>query len=102
MSMDAPVMYGRSQRPRPCRHEGQPDAGKKRAETAGFLACRGMLHKYLAAARDDQFLVEQDLHEAAALMGGLLPNSDHQILELPVTIDHRVAIFASEPVFDCR
>jgi hypothetical protein len=57
-----------------------------------------MLQKYLAAARDDQFLVEQDLHEAAALMGGVLPNSDHRIPELPVTIDHRIAIRVPEPV----
>ena len=35
-------------------------------KTAGFLACHGMLHNYLAAARGDQFLVEQDPHETAA------------------------------------
>jgi hypothetical protein len=69
MSMDAPVMYGALNVPRPCRHAGRPDTGKKQAETAGFLACQGMLHKYLAAARDHQFLVGQDLHEAAAPMG---------------------------------
>jgi hypothetical protein len=42
-----------------------------------------MLHKYLAAVRDDQFLVGQDLHEAAASMGGLLPNSEHRIPGTP-------------------
>ena len=88
-----------SQRPRPCRRAGRPDTGKKQAETAGFLACQGMLHKYLEAARDDQFLLEQDLHEPAAPMGGRLPNSEHRISELPVTTDHRVAIFMPEPVF---
>ena len=41
------------------RHSQRPSAlparrptryGEEQAETAGFLACRGMLHKYLAAA----------------------------------------------------
>jgi anti-sigma-K factor RskA len=58
-----------------------------------------MLHKYLAAAPDDQFLAGQDPHEAAAPTGGLLPNSEHRIAELAVTTDHRVAIFVPEPVF---
>jgi hypothetical protein len=37
----------------------------------------------LAAARDDQFLVEHDLHEAAAPADGLLRNRDHHGWELP-------------------
>jgi hypothetical protein len=53
-------------------------------KTAGFLACQGMLHNYLAAARDDQFLVEQDPHETAAPMSGLLRNRDHDTQQLPV------------------
>ncbi len=72
------------------------------AAGTGFLACQGMLHKFLAAARDDQFLVEQGLHEAAASMGGLLPNSEHRIPELAITTDHRVATFVPEPGFDRR
>jgi hypothetical protein len=102
MSMDAPVMYGALNVPRPCRRAGRPDTGKKEAETAGFLACQGMLHKYLAAVRDDQFPVGQDPHEAAASIGGLLPNSEHRIPELPATTDHRVAILVPEPVFGRR
>jgi hypothetical protein len=78
-------MYGALNVPRPCRHAGRPDTGKKQAETAGFLACQGMLHKYPAAARDDRFLAGQDLHEAAAPMGGLLPNSKHRIPEPQIT-----------------
>jgi hypothetical protein len=42
-----------------------------------------MPHNYPAAARDDQFLAGQDLHEAAAPIGGLLPDSEHRIPELP-------------------
>jgi hypothetical protein len=37
----------------------------------------------LAAARDDQFLVEHDLHETAAPMGGLLRNRDHHDSDFP-------------------
>ena len=51
----------------------------------------------LAAARDDQFLVEQDLHEVAAPTSGLLRNRDHQVQQLPVAIAHRVTIFVPEP-----
>jgi hypothetical protein len=78
MSMDAPVMYAVSTPPallacRPTRY------GEETGGTAGLLACQGILHSYLAAAGDDQFLVEQDLHEAAAPIGGPLPNSEHRI-----------------------
>ncbi len=52
----------------------------------------------LAAARDDQFLVEQDLHEVAAPTSGLLRNRDHQVQQLPVAIAHRVTIFVPEPI----
>jgi hypothetical protein len=44
---------------------------EEQTETAGVVACQGMLHNYLAAARDDQFLVEQDPHETAAPANGL-------------------------------
>jgi hypothetical protein len=37
----------------------------------------------LAAARDDQFLVEHDHHEAAAPTGGLLRNRDHYDPDFP-------------------
>jgi hypothetical protein len=37
----------------------------------------------LAAARDDQFLVEHDLHEAAAPTGGLLQNRYHHDRDFP-------------------
>jgi hypothetical protein len=49
------------------------------AETAGLIACQGMLHKYLAAARDGQFLAEQDPYETAAPANSLLRNRDHHI-----------------------
>ena len=51
----------RSQRPsallayRPTRCRDVNGRGKKQAETAGFLAWQGMLHKHPEAARDDQF-----------------------------------------------
>ena len=51
----------------------------------------------LAAARDDQFLVEQDLHEAAAPIDGLLRNRDHRVPEHTVAVGHRVTIFVPEP-----
>lgn len=51
----------------------------------------------LAAARDDQFLVEQDLHEAAAPMDGLLRNRDHHAPEPSVAVSHRVTVFVPEP-----
>ncbi len=42
----------------------------------------------LAAARDDQFLVEQDLHEAAAPMGRLLQDRDHGVPRRAVAVSH--------------
>src|ERR1039457_3120064 len=75
---------------------------EEQMKTAGFLACQGMLHNYLAAARDDQFLVEQDLHETAAPTDGLLRNRDHQVPELSVAVDHHVTIFVPEPDPDGR
>jgi hypothetical protein len=56
----------------------------------------------LAAARDDQFLVEQDLHDAAAPMEGLLRNRDHQVPEHTVAVSHRFTIFVPEPDSDDR
>jgi hypothetical protein len=50
----------------------------------------------LAAARDDQFLVEQDLHEGAAPMGGLL--QDHDGPRQTVAVSHHVTIFVPEPL----
>jgi hypothetical protein len=51
----------------------------------------------LAAARDDQFLVEQDLHEAAAPMDGLLQDRDHDAPRRAVTVSHHFTIFVPEP-----
>jgi hypothetical protein len=51
----------------------------------------------LAAARDDQFLVEQDLHEAAAPMGRLLQDRDHDVPGRAVAVSHHVTIFVPEP-----
>jgi hypothetical protein len=70
---------------------------EEQIQTAGFLACQGMLHNYLAAARDDQFLVEQDLHEAAAPGNGPLRNRDHNVPENSVAVGHRVTEFVPEP-----
>ena len=50
---------------------------EQQVQAAGFLACQAVLHNDLAAARDDQFLVEQDLHEAAVLPDMLLRNRHH-------------------------
>jgi hypothetical protein len=69
---------------------------EEKTETAGFLACREMLHNYLAAARDDQFLVEQDPHETAAPMSGLLQNCDRHPAT-PRNLSHRVTDFVPEP-----
>jgi hypothetical protein len=69
---------------------------EEQMETAGFLACQGMLHNYFAAARDDQFLVEQDLHEAAAPGDGLLRNRDHHVPENSVAVGHRVTEIGPE------
>jgi hypothetical protein len=52
----------------------------------------------LAAARDDQFLVEQDLHEAAAPMGKLLQDRDHDVPRRAVAVSHHFTIFVPEPV----
>ena len=51
----------------------------------------------LAAARDDQFLVEQDLHEAAAPMDALLRNRDHRAPRQAVPVGHCITIFVPEP-----
>jgi hypothetical protein len=51
----------------------------------------------LAAARDDQFLVEQDHHEAVAPANALLQNRDLRIPGQIVTISHRVTDFVPEP-----
>ena len=51
----------------------------------------------LAAARDDQFLVEQDLHEAAAPMDGLLQDRDHDVPRRAVAVSHHFTIFVLEP-----
>jgi hypothetical protein len=56
----------------------------------------------LAAARDDQFLVEQDLHEAAAPMGRLLQDRDHNVPGQAIAVRHHVTIFVPEPVPDGR
>jgi hypothetical protein len=56
-----------------------------------------MLHNYLAAARDDQFLVEQDPHETAAPMSGLLRNRDRDVQQLPVAVVTGVTDFVPEP-----
>lgn len=69
-------------------------------ETAGFLACLEMLHHTLAAARDDQFLVEQDLHEAAAPMDGLLQDRHHDAPRQTVAVSHNVTAFVPEPIPD--
>jgi len=57
---------------------------------------------HLAATRDDQLMAEQDLHEAAAPMGGLYRTDSTGSPNSPVTTDHRIAIFVPEPVFGCR
>ena len=97
-------MYGALNVPRPCWHTGRPDAGmstagernrlKQRASLPGRECCTSTPRPLAMIS-----LVEQDLHEAAAPMGGLLPNSEHRIPELAVTTDHRVAIFVQEPGF---
>jgi hypothetical protein len=57
--MDAPVMYG----------------ALNVIGLAGMQADQMREEQAETAARDDQFLVEQDLHEAAALMGALMPTA---------------------------
>ena len=52
----------------------------------------------LAAARDDQFLVEQDLHEAAAPTDGLLQDRDHDVPRRAVAVSHHFTIFVPEPL----
>ena len=51
----------------------------------------------LAAARDDQFLVEHDLHEAAAPTSRLLQDRDHHVPGQTVAVSHHVTIFVPEP-----
>jgi hypothetical protein len=51
---------------------------EEQMQTAGFPACQAMVHNDPSRPlADDQFLVEHDLHEAAAPMGRLLRNRDH-------------------------
>jgi hypothetical protein len=57
MSMDAPVMYGALNVPGLAGVQADQIQGRKRRKQQAFFACQGMLHKYLAAVRDDQFLV---------------------------------------------
>jgi hypothetical protein len=52
----------------------------------------------LAAARDDQFLVEQDLHEAAAPMDGLLQDRDRDV-QRAVAVSQHFTIFVPEPEY---
>jgi hypothetical protein len=56
----------------------------------------------LAAARDDQFLVEQDLHEAAALTDMLLRNRHHHPQQSHIALSHHITIFVPEPDPDGR
>jgi hypothetical protein len=92
----------RAQRPSALSARSPARYAKKRAETAGFLASHAMLDNHLAATRDDQLMAEQDLHEAAAPMGGLYRTDSTGSPNSPVTTDHRIAIFVPEPVFCCR
>ena len=58
---------------------------EEQVEAAGFIASRGMFcTMILAAARDDEFLVEQDHREAAAPMHRPLWNRDHHGLRQAV------------------
>ncbi|WP_239514268.1 hypothetical protein [Streptosporangium sp. 'caverna'] len=50
---------------------------EQQVNAAGFLACRGILHNDLAAARDDQFRDEPDHDDAAVLLRVELRNRDH-------------------------
>ncbi|MGN9847545.1 hypothetical protein ACTMTI_56750 [Nonomuraea sp. H19] len=50
---------------------------EQQKNATGFLACRGMSHNDLAAARDDQFRDEPDHDDAAVLLRVELRNRDH-------------------------
>ncbi|MFG6202320.1 hypothetical protein [Nonomuraea sp. JJY05] len=50
---------------------------EQQKNTASFLACQGMLHNDLAAARDDQFRDEPDHDDAAVHLRVELRNRDH-------------------------
>ncbi|MEQ4721925.1 hypothetical protein, partial [Nonomuraea sp. B19D2] len=61
---------------------------EQQKNATGFLACLGMLHNDLAAARDDQFRDEPDHDDAAALLCIELRNRDQPDYRLPQRRDH--------------